>query len=42
MPTRRRNTKGIWFSEEEYALIQTEAKKAGLYPRQLIMLRVVK
>lgn len=40
MNIKRRNTKGIWFSEKEYAEIQAEAKKVGLYPRQLIMLKI--
>lgn len=42
MTSKRRNTKGVWFSEEEYAAIQAEAKRLGLYPRQMIMLKVKK
>lgn len=37
---KKRNTKGIWFNEEEYAEIQAQAKKMGLFPRQLIMLKI--
>jgi hypothetical protein len=36
----RRNKKNIGFSEEERAEIAKKAKKAGLYPRQYIMLLV--
>lgn len=37
---KRRNTKGIWFNEEEYAEIAKEAKRLGVYPRQVIMLKI--
>lgn len=36
-----RNTKAIWFSESEYQTIRQQAKAKGLYPRQLIMLKVL-
>lgn len=39
-PGKRRNTKGVWFSEEEYSEIVAEAKRLGLYPRQMIMIKV--
>lgn len=35
-----RNTKAIWFNEAEYQTIKQQAKAKGLYPRQLIMLKV--
>jgi hypothetical protein len=38
----RRNTKGVWFSEAEYTEIVAEAKRLGLYPRQMIMLKIKK
>lgn len=40
METARRNTKNIGFNDAEYAEIVKAAAKAGLYPRQLILLKI--
>jgi hypothetical protein len=37
---KKRNTKAIGFSEEEYKEIVAKAKAMGVYPRQFIMLKV--
>lgn len=35
----KRNTHAIGFNDEEYAIIADKAKKAGLYPRQYIVMK---
>lgn len=37
---KRRNSKTVGFSDEEYAEIVAMAKKMNLYPRQAIMAKV--
>lgn len=39
-PAPRRNTKAIWFNEEEYKAIVKGSKQMGIYPRQFIMLKI--
>lgn len=38
-PKPKRNTHAIGFNNEEYDLLVDKARKAGLYPRQYIMMR---
>lgn len=40
MPTKRRNTKAVWFSEEEYQEILAAAQPLGVFPRQIIMIKI--
>lgn len=39
-PKPKRNTHLIGFNDEEFDIIQKKAQAQGLYPRQLIMLKV--
>lgn len=36
----RRNTKSIGFNDAEYAEIKQAAEKEGLFPRQLILIKI--